>query len=51
MHPITILTDYEKNRIAGDNELFSRRNQQQAGGYSPLCCDNAQRDSAQKGRY
>lgn len=22
MHPITSLTDYEKNRIAGDTELF-----------------------------
>lgn len=30
MHPITSLTDYEKNRIAGDTELFSPRNQEQA---------------------
>lgn len=30
MHPITSLTDYEKNRIAGDTELFSPRDQKQA---------------------
>lgn len=37
MHPITSLTDYEKNRIAGDTELFSPRNQEQAGEERPLC--------------
>lgn len=36
MHPITSLTDYEKNRIAGDTELFSPRNQEQAEEERPL---------------